>query len=114
MRSKDQHRTVWVNVRYHLDKSARPNASLCDMPPQMPINTRFVLERDEFNKGSRLALQNLPPKIKWAGYVQSGLLVVLMLTGLAYRPGNEMQPVSLAIFILAWLVLITNLIAHGA
>ncbi len=84
------------------------------MPLQKPINTHFVLEREEFNKASRLAVRNLPPKIKWAGYVQCGLLLVLMLTGLAFRPGNEMQPVSLVILVLVWLVLLTSQIAQKA
>jgi hypothetical protein len=84
------------------------------MPLQKPIKTQFVLERDEFNKASRLAVRNLPPKIKWAGYVQYGLLLVLMLTGIAFRPGNEMQPVSLVILILVWLVFLTSQIAQRA
>ena len=84
------------------------------MPLQKPINTHFVLERDEFNKASRLVLRNLPPKIKWAGYVQCGLLIVLMLTGIGFRPGNEMQPVSLVILILVWLVFLTSQIAQRA
>jgi YcxB-like protein len=82
------------------------------MPLQRPINTHFVLERDEFGKALRLVLRNLPPKIKWAGYVQCGLLIALMLTGVAYRPGGEMQPVSLVILILVWLVFLTGQIAH--
>lgn len=84
------------------------------MPLQKPINTHFVLERGEFNKASRLVVRHLPPKIKWAGYVQFGLLIVLMLTGIAFRPGNELQPVSLVIFILVWLVLLTSQTAQRA
>ena len=90
------------------------SGSLCHMPLQRPISTHFVLERDEFNKASRLVVRNLPPKIKWAGYVQCGLLIALMLTGIAFSPANKMQPVSLVIFILVWLVFLTNLIAHRA
>ena len=59
-------------------------------------------------------LRNLPPKIKWAGYVQCGLLIVLMLTGIGFRPGNEMQPVSLVILILVWLVFLSSQIAQRA
>jgi hypothetical protein len=84
------------------------------MPLQRPINTHFVLERDEFSKALRLVLRNLPPKIRWAGYVQCGLLVVLMLTGVAFRPGRELQPVSLVILILVWLVFLTGQIAQRA
>jgi hypothetical protein len=84
------------------------------MPLQRPINTRFVLERDEFSKASRLVFRNLPPKIKGAGYVQRGLLVALMLTGAAFRPGGELQPVSLVILILVWLVFLTGWFAHRA
>ena len=84
------------------------------MPLQRPINTRFLLERDEFSKASRLVLRNLPPMIKWAGYVQCGLLVALLLTGVAFRPSGEMQPVSLVILVLVWLVFLTGQIAHRA
>jgi hypothetical protein len=54
------------------------------------------------------------PEIKWAGYVQYGLLIALILTGVAFRPGGEMQPVSLVILILVWLVLLTGQISHRA
>jgi YcxB-like protein len=37
-----------------------------------------------------------------------------MLTELAFRPGNEMHPVSLAILVLVWLVLLTSQIAQRA
>ncbi len=84
------------------------------MPLQRLINPHFVLERDEFSKASRLVLRNLPPKIKWAGYVQCGLLIALMLTGVGYRPGGELQPVSLVILVLVWLVFLTGRIAHRA
>lgn len=72
------------------------------------------MEREEFNKASKVALRKLPPKIKWAGYVQCGLLIALMLTAIAFRPGGEMQPVSLVILLLVWLVLLTGRIAHKA
>jgi hypothetical protein len=84
------------------------------MPLQRPINTHFVLGRDEFSKASRLVLRNLPPRIKWAGYVRVALLIALMLTGVAYRPGGKLQSVSLVIFILVWLVFLTIQIAHRA
>jgi hypothetical protein len=71
-------------------------------------------QRDEFKKALKLVHRNLPPKIKWAGYIQFGLLITMMLTAIAYRPGGEMQPVSLVIFILVWLVFLTGLIAHRA
>ncbi len=90
------------------------NGNLWHMPLQKPINTHFVLERDEFGKASRFVLRNLPPKIKWAGYVQCGLLIALMLTGAAFRPGGKLQPVSLVILILVWLVFLTGQIAHRA
>jgi len=59
-------------------------------------------------------LRNLPPKIKWAGYVQAALLIALMLTAIAFRPGGEMQPVSLIILLLVWLVILTARIAQRA
>src|ERR1700680_2895114 len=34
------------------------------------ISARFVLQRDEFVKAYRLALRNLPTKIRWAGWAQ--------------------------------------------
>jgi hypothetical protein len=84
------------------------------MPLQRPISTRFVLRLDEFKKASKLVLRNLPPKIKWPGYIQFGLLITLMLTAIAYRPGGKMQPVSLIILILVWLVFLTAQIAYRA
>jgi|HubBroStandDraft_1064217.scaffolds.fasta_scaffold50519_4 hypothetical protein len=84
------------------------------MPLQRPISTSFVLEREEFGKASRFVLRTLPPKIKWAGYVQRGLLVALMVTALGFRPDGKMQPVSLVILILVWLVFVTGQIAHRA
>ena len=86
----------------------------CPVPLQRPLNTHFVLDRDEFSNASKLVLRNLPPKIRWAGYVQCGLLIALMLTGAAFRPGGELQPVSLVILILVWLVFLTAQIAHRA
>ena len=59
-------------------------------------------------------MRNLSPKIKWAGYAQCGLLVALMLTGIAYTPGGKAQPVSLIILVLVWLVFITGQIAQRA
>lgn len=82
------------------------------MPLPRPISTRFVLQRDEFKKALKLVLRNLPPKIKWAGYIQFGLLITLMLMAIAYRPGGEMGPVSLIILILVWLVFLTAQIAQ--
>jgi len=84
------------------------------MPLQRPISIRFVLEREEFNKASKVVLRDLPANIKWAGYVQCGLLIALMLTAIAFRPGGQMQPVSLVILLLVWLVLLTGRIAHKA
>jgi hypothetical protein len=84
------------------------------MSLERPLHTRFILERDEFSKASRLALRSLPPKIKWAGYAQLGLLIALMLIGVAYKPGGKMEPVSLVILILAWLVLLTGQITRRA
>lgn len=74
------------------------------MPQQTPLNVHFVLERNEFNKASRLVSCNLSPRIKWAGYAQIGLLFAVMLTAIAYRPEGKTQPVSLIILILVWLV----------
>ena len=84
------------------------------MALESPLNTHFILQRDELSKASRLALRTRSLKIKWAGYVQYGLLFALMLTGIAYRPGGEMQPVSLVILILVWLVFLTGQIAQRA
>jgi YcxB-like protein len=77
------------------------------MPLQRPLNTHFVLERNEFRKASRLALRNLPAKVRWAGYVQCGLLIALMLAGAAYQPNGKIQPISVIILILVWLVFLT-------
>jgi len=84
------------------------------MPPQRLISTHFVLQRDEFVKAKRLAVRNLPTKIKWAGWAQCGLLFALMLTGVAFRPGGELQPVSLIVVVLVWLVFFTGQIAQRA
>jgi hypothetical protein len=56
------------------------------------ISARFVLQRDEFVKAYRLALRNLPIEIRWAAWAQCGLLLALMLTGLAYRPDGVLGP----------------------
>jgi hypothetical protein len=78
------------------------------------IRARFVLQRDEFAKAYRVAVRNLPAKIRWAGWAQCGLLLALMLTGLAYRPEGELAPVSLIIVLLVWLVFVTGRIGQGA
>jgi len=78
------------------------------------IGARFVLQRDEFVRAYRLAVRNLPIKIRLAGWVQCGLLLVLMLTGLAYRPEGQLSPVSLIILTLVWLVFVTGRIAQSA
>jgi hypothetical protein len=84
------------------------------MPLEKAINTHFVLERDEFGKASRFVLRTLPAKVRWAGYVQTGLLFALMLTGAAFRPGGKLQPVSLVILVLVWLMALAAQIAHRA
>jgi len=73
------------------------------------IQTAFVLQPDEFTKAYRLALRHLPAKIRMVGWLQLGLLGVLMLLAVAYRPAGELQPMSLLIMILVWLVLLTAL-----
>src|SRR5450756_1416714 len=77
-----------------------PNGNLSGMPSQGVVETHFVLQRDEFVKARKLAVRNLPKKVKWGGWAQCGLLFVLMLTGLAYRPSGELQPVSLVVVVL--------------
>ena len=84
------------------------------MPPGTMISARFVLQREEFVKAYRLAVRNLSIKIRLAGWVQCGLLLVLMLTGLAYRPEGQLSPVSLIIITLVWLVFVTGRIAQSA
>lgn len=78
------------------------------------IEARFVLQREEFIKARRLAVRNLPRQVKWAGWVQCGLLLALMLTGLAYRPSGELPPVSLVVVVLVWLVFLTGQITQRA
>jgi hypothetical protein len=41
-------------------------------------------------------------------------LIALMLTGVAFMPGGELQPVSLVILILVWLVFLTSQITQRA
>ncbi len=82
------------------------------MPLLKTINARFVLESDEFAKAYKLVLRNLPPKIKWAGLVQCGLLCALMLVGIGFQPSGKLQPISLIVVVLVWLVLVTGLIAQ--
>jgi len=89
----------------------RSDGKLSDVPTAT-ISARFVLQRDEFAKASRFALRNLPIKIRWAAWAQCGLLLALMLTGLAYRPEGELSPVSLIIIVLVWLVFVAGRIAQ--
>jgi hypothetical protein len=84
------------------------------MPLQTTVNAHFVLKWDEFRKASRLALRNLSPKIKWAGYAQIGLLLALVLTAIAYKPDGKTQPLSLVILILVWLVFCAGVISQRA
>ena len=79
---------------------------------QAPLNAHFVLERDEFRTASKLVTRNLPKKIRFAGYVQCGLLGAVMLTGLAYKPDGKTQPVSLIILVLVWLIVFTSSIVQ--
>jgi len=79
-----------------------------------PINAKFVLQRDEFVKASGLASRKLPKQIKWAGWVQLGLLCALMLVAVTYRPDGELQPISEIFFVLVWLVLLTSSFARRA
>ena len=79
-----------------------------------PIQTAFVLQRDEFIKAQRLVLRNLPTRIRVAGWVQCGLLFAVMLLVLAYRPGGELQPISLLITFLVWLVYLAGGITSRA
>lgn len=82
------------------------------MPQLTSLNTHFVLERNEFNKASSLVSRKLSPMIKWAGYAQIGLLLVVMLTAIAYRPEGKTQPVSLIILILVWLVFCAGVVSQ--
>ncbi len=73
-----------------------------------------MLRRDEFVKGHRLAVRNLPKKIRWTGWAQFGLLFGLTLTGVAYRPGGELSPVSLIIVLLVSLLFFLSQISQRA
>ena len=79
-----------------------------------PINAKFVLQRDEFVKASGLASRKLPKHIKWAAWVQVGLLCALMLVTVTYRPGGELQSISVIFFVLVWLVLVMGSFARRA
>lgn len=77
------------------------------------ISARFVLQRDEFVKAYRLALRNLPIKIKWAAWAQCGLARSdADRTGVSSRRGTG--PVSLLVLVLVWLVFVTGRIAQRA
>jgi hypothetical protein len=91
-----------------------PNGNLSGMSSPAGIEARFVLQREEFVKARRFAVRNLPKEIRWAGWVQCGLLFALILTALAYRPGGELPPVSRAVAILVCLVFFTGLLAQQA
>ena len=65
-------------------------------------------------KALGLASRKLPKQIKWAGWVQLGLLCGLMLVALSYRPDGELQPISQIFFVLVWLVLLTSSFARRA
>jgi hypothetical protein len=78
------------------------------------IKAAFVLERDEFAKAQRLVLRNLPTRIRAVGWVQFGLLLLLMLLALAYRPNGELQPISLLIPLLVSLVFLMGVISSEA
>jgi|SRR5271166_314840 len=84
------------------------------MTPQGVVSARFFLQRDEFNKGQRLAVRALPSSIRWAGWAQCGLLFAIMLVAIAYRPDGEAQPVSFLLFALAWVVLLTGSVGRRA
>ena len=94
--------------------STLTNGNLSAVPSQIEVETRFVLQRDEFVKAHRLAVRNLSKEIRWAGRVQFGLLFALWLMGLAYRPGGELSPVSLVVVLLVTLVFVSSLIAQRA
>lgn len=84
------------------------------MPLDGGVETRFVLQREEFVKGRRVAVRELPKSVRWAAWVQCGLLLALMLTGLVYRPDGGLVPLSLIIVVLAWLVFFTGQITQKA
>lgn len=88
------------------------NGKLGGMTPEGVVSARFLLQRDEFTKGQRLAMRALPAGIKWVGWLQCGLLFGLMLVGVLYRPDGNLQPVSFLIFALAWFVLLTSSIVR--
>jgi hypothetical protein len=88
------------------------NAKLFLMPAPRIIKTRFVLQRDEFSKATKLALRTLPGHVKWAGWVQYGLLFALMVTGVAYRPNGHPESISLIVLVLVWLVFMTSAVAQ--
>lgn len=82
------------------------------MLAERTIKTRFILQRDEFDKAKKLAFRNLPRHVKWAGWVQYGLLFALILTAVGYRPNGKLEPAYLGILALVWLVLMTGLVAQ--
>jgi hypothetical protein len=91
-----------------------PNGKLFAVPSQIEVETRFVLQRDEFVKAHTVAVRNLSKEIRWAGRAQFALLFALWVMGLAYRPGGELSPVSLVIVLLVTLVFSNSVIAQRA
>jgi hypothetical protein len=82
------------------------------MLDQGVIKTQFVLQRDEFAKAKKLTIRNLPARFRWLAWLQGGLLFSLMLTGVFYQPNGKLQPISLIVFLLAWLVFFSGSVSH--
>jgi len=88
------------------------NGKLSIMSAQRVIKARFILQRDEFAKAKKLALRNVPRRIKWAVWGQFGLLVALFLAAVAYRPNGKLETPSLIILVIVWLVFVTGSVAQ--
>jgi hypothetical protein len=80
----------------------------------MLIQIAFTLQKDEFAKGRRLVLRNLPVKLRLIGWVQFGLLMALIILPPLYQPNGKLQPFCLLVSVLAWLVLLASSIVSQA
>ena len=88
------------------------NAKLSSMASPSTIKTHFELQHDEFITAQKLTSRSLPRKVKWAIWVRYGLLLGLMLTGIAYEPNGKLQSVSVIVLVQVWLVFVAGGVAR--